>query len=76
MSKMVQIRHVPDALHKQLRAKALAADLTLSDYLLREVAFLAQLPSPEETFEALRQREPVHSRKVSAAIQKARDDRR
>jgi antitoxin FitA len=77
MSKMVQIRHVPDSLHKQLRAKALGADMTLSDYLLREITVLAQLRTPDEAFSALHQREPIApSRKLTSLIRKARDDRR
>jgi plasmid stability protein len=31
MSKMIQLRHVPDALHKRLRARAAMAGMTLSD---------------------------------------------
>ena len=41
MSKMIQIRHVPDALHKRLRARAFMAGMTLSDYLQQELARVA-----------------------------------
>ena len=37
MSKMVQIRNVPDALHRKLKARAAAAGQSLSDYLLGEI---------------------------------------
>ena len=37
MSKMVQIRNVPDALHRKLKARALDSGRTLSDYLLDEL---------------------------------------
>ena len=37
MSKMIQLRGVPDALHRQLKARAAMSGLSLSDYLLREV---------------------------------------
>jgi plasmid stability protein len=41
MSKMIQIRHVPDALHKRLRARAAMAGMTLSDYLQQELTRIA-----------------------------------
>lgn len=34
MSKMVQIRNMPDDLHRRLKAKAAARGMSLSDYLL------------------------------------------
>jgi Antitoxin FitA-like, ribbon-helix-helix len=37
MSKMVQIRNVPDALHRKLKARAADSGQTLSDYLLAEL---------------------------------------
>src|SRR6185437_15336512 len=37
MSKMIQIRHVPDRLHRRLKARAAAAGMPLSDYLRREL---------------------------------------
>jgi plasmid stability protein len=37
MAKMIQIRHVPDALHRRLKARAAAAGMTLSDYLRQEL---------------------------------------
>ncbi len=37
MPKMIQIRHVPDRLHRQLKARAAAHGLPLSDYLRREL---------------------------------------
>jgi hypothetical protein len=57
MSKMIQLRHVPDALHRQLKARAALAGLSLSDYLLREVRKIAEKPTPEEMWERLKSRE-------------------
>jgi plasmid stability protein len=37
MSKMVQIRNVPDSLHRKLKARAADSGQTLSDYLLAEL---------------------------------------
>jgi plasmid stability protein len=45
---MIQIRNVPEALHRRLKARAAMAGLSLSDLLLREVAVVADTPSVEE----------------------------
>lgn len=37
MSKMIQIRNVPDDLHRQLKIRAAAAGMNMSDYLKREL---------------------------------------
>jgi hypothetical protein len=37
MSKMIQIRNVPDDLHRELKVRAAAAGMNLSDYLKREL---------------------------------------
>ena len=36
MSKMVQIRNMPDAVHRTLKARAALAGVSLSDYLLAD----------------------------------------
>ncbi len=38
MSKMIQIRNVPDDLHRELKMRAAAAGMSLSDYLKRELS--------------------------------------
>lgn len=38
MSKMIQIRNVPDDLHKQLKIRAAAAGMSMSDYIKRELS--------------------------------------
>ncbi|TAL02993.1 MAG: hypothetical protein EPO08_05565 [Rhodospirillaceae bacterium] len=59
MSKMIQLRNVPDTLHRQLKARAALAGLPLSDFLIREARKVADRPSPEEMRARLGQREPV-----------------
>ena len=59
MSKMIQIRNVPDALHRKLKARAAMAGMSLSDYLLRELRRGAEVPTLEEFQERLRKLEPV-----------------
>src|SRR4030095_5073116 len=45
MSKMLQIRNVPDRLHRLAKARAAAAGLSLSDYLLGELKKTPRLPT-------------------------------
>jgi plasmid stability protein len=48
MSKMIQLRNVPDALHRKLKARAAEEGLSLSDYLIREVRRVAERPTDED----------------------------
>jgi hypothetical protein len=46
--KMVQVKSVPDDVHRRLKARAALRGQTLSDYLRQEMERLAARPSPEE----------------------------
>ncbi len=59
MSKMIQLRNVPDSLHRRLKARAAMAGMSLSDYLLSEIKEIADRPTLAEMRERLHQREPV-----------------
>ena len=48
MSTMIQIRNVPDALHRRLKARAAMAGKSLSDFLLAEIRHVAERPTIEE----------------------------
>ncbi len=48
MPSMIQIRNVPDELHRQLKARAARNGQTLSDYLLTELRSLAVRPTMQE----------------------------
>jgi antitoxin FitA len=48
MSKMIQIRNVPDALHHKLKVRAAVEGMSLSDYLLSELRKLGERPSRQE----------------------------
>jgi plasmid stability protein len=61
MSKMIQLRNVPDALHRSLKARAAMAGRSLSDYLLAEIKEIAERPTLAEL------RERLHRRKAVAA---------
>lgn len=76
MSKMIQIRHVPNQIHGRLKARAAMANMTLSDYLLRELRHLADRPTREEMIERLRRHSPVKTRVSAARAVRAERDRR
>jgi plasmid stability protein len=59
MSTMIQIRNVPDALHRRLKARAALAGMSLSDYLLSEIREVAERPTLEELRARLDRRSPV-----------------
>lgn len=48
MSTMIQIRNVPETLHRRLKSRAALAGMSLSDYLLREIQELAERPTLNE----------------------------
>lgn len=74
MSKMIQIRHVPDALHRALRARAARAGMTLSDYLRAELARAAEQLTTDELRERLATLEPAAVREPPArAVRRERD---
>jgi len=59
MSTMIQIRNVPDALHRRIKARAAMAGMSLSDYLVSEIKEIAERPTLAEMRERLHQRQPV-----------------
>lgn len=73
--KMIQIRHVPDSLHRTLKSRAALAGQPLSDYLLRELARIAARPTLEEMRARLRQRRPVRGVNATLAVRREREER-
>ena len=59
MAKMIQIRNVPDELHRTLKVRAAQAGMTLSDYLLAEIEQVAEKPTLSEMMERLARDEPI-----------------
>jgi plasmid stability protein len=53
MSVTIQIRNVPDALHRKLKSRAAGAGMSPSDYLLQEVRKSAEAPTLDELRERL-----------------------
>jgi plasmid stability protein len=73
---MIQIRNVPEDVHRRLKARAAMAGLSLSDMLLREITAAAERPTLEEMRARLAARTPVITRETSAeAVRAERDSR-
>jgi hypothetical protein len=56
---MIQIRHVPDTLHRRLKARAALAGMSLSDYLLSQIREIAERPTLQELRDRLEHRSKV-----------------
>ncbi|HLJ63679.1 MAG TPA: hypothetical protein VKT70_06220 [Stellaceae bacterium] len=63
---MIQIRNVPEALHRRLKSRAALAGMSLSDYLLNEIRQVAELPTIDE-MRARLHKNPEFSPSESAA---------
>jgi plasmid stability protein len=74
MSIMIQVRNVPESLHRTLKARAALSGMSLSDFLLAEIRQVAERPTIEELRERLCRRSRV-ANPVSAAeaVRRERD---
>ena len=68
MGKMIQIRNVPEDLHRQLKARAALAGQSLSDYLLAIIRRASEQASPREMREILERGEPVELASSTADV--------
>ena len=68
MSKMIQIRNVPDALHRKLKSRAAVSGQTLSDYLRAEVERLAARPTRDEMLLRIHERSRLTLKTAAAVV--------
>lgn len=69
----IQIRNVPDDLHRLLKERAAKAGMSLSEYLLAEIRRSAQVPTMDEWLERVRTRQLYEFERSSADL--IREDR-
>jgi plasmid stability protein len=77
MSKMIQIRNVPDDLHRELKMRAAAAGMNLSDYLKQELGRRSRKSTIREIAARRRGREeswPLTTQEVVDTIREMRGD--
>jgi len=73
---MVQIRDVPEQVHRTLKARAARAGMSLSDFLKRELEQITEAPSLQEWLDLTRQNKPISSQSSAAQIiRELRDSR-
>ena len=74
MNKMIQIRNVPEVLHRKLKSRAALNGQALSDYLLFELKRSAERPTLQELEERLKERSVVKPGIAPAdAVRRERD---
>jgi antitoxin FitA len=76
MSTTIQIRNVPDTLHRRLKSRAALAGMSLSDYLLGEIRQVAERPALDEMRARLEQRPAMTPSMSPAEAIRAERDRR
>ena len=76
MPVMIQIRNVPDALHRRLKSRAALAGMSLSDYLLSEIRQVAERPTLDELRARLELRPAMSPSVAPAEAVRAERDRR
>lgn len=76
MSVMIQIRNVPADLHRKLKSRAALSGMSLSEYLLREIAHVAERPTMDEVWARIAERPAVNpSESAADAVRAERDAR-
>jgi antitoxin FitA len=75
MTAMIQIRNVPDALHRRLKSRAALAGMSLSDFLLSEIRQVAERPTLDELRARLDKRPTVTLSVETAQAVRAERDR-
>jgi hypothetical protein len=75
MSVMVQIRNMPEDMHRVLKSRAAAQGMSLSDYLVQELRKSAEVPTMAEMRERLRNRPSVIPFSTEEAVRAERDSR-
>lgn len=73
---MIQIRNVPDALHRRLKSRAALAGMSLSDYLLHHLRVVAEQPTIEEIQARLDRLPPLKPSISPAEAVRSERDRR
>lgn len=68
MAKMIQIRNVPDQMHRKLKARAASEGMSLSDYIKRELGASVKRLTMKEWIERVSRAEPIRSDRSAAEL--------
>lgn len=76
MAKMIQVRDVPDEVHRTLGNRAAREGLSLTDFIKRELERIAERPSMQEWLDRTRETKSTHGKPSAAElIREMRDSR-
>jgi antitoxin FitA len=76
MSKLIQVRDVPDSVHDTLKSRAAREGMSLSDFIKRELERVAERPTMQEWLERAQQAKPIPSKRTAAqVIREVREER-
>ena len=68
VAKMIQVRNVPDRVHRILKAPAAREGMSLSDFIKKELVRSVERPTMREWLESTRQAEPIPTKRSAAQI--------
>jgi len=73
---MIQVRNVPEQVHRTLKARAAREGMSLSDFLKRELEWAAERPTMREWLERTQQARPIAAKRTAVeAVREVRDTR-
>jgi len=76
MSKMIQVRNLPEHVHRTLKSRAAREGMSLSDFLKKELARAAERPTMQEWLERAQHAKPIRAKRSPAeVIRELRDSR-
>ena len=76
MSKMIQVRDVPESVHGTLKSRAAREGISLSDYIKRELERVAERPTMKECLQRTQEAKPIPAKRTAAQIiRELRDER-
>ena len=76
MSKMIQVRDVPESVHATLKSRAAREGMSLSDFIKRELERVAERPTMQEWLERTQNTKAIPSKRTPAqVIRELRDHR-
>jgi antitoxin FitA len=68
MSKMIQVRDVPEEVHSTLKARAAREGMSLSDFIKKELEHIVERPTMREWLERTQQAARIPAKRSAAQI--------
>jgi plasmid stability protein len=76
MSKMIQVRDVPEQVHSTLKARAAREGMSLSDFIKRELERTVERPTMREWLELTGRAKPIAAKRSAAQVVREMRDAR